>query len=52
MDEYDPWNFPQIVATGTFKRVTPSRRSDANTDNLSMIFEIENIERVIKYPNR
>jgi|GEM_PF-3108763 len=52
MDEYIPWNFPEIVATGKFRRVTPNRKSDTVADNSNLIFEMETVERVIKYPNR
>ena len=51
MEEYNPWNFPRIVATGKFNRVTPNRKSDSVADNSNLIFEMKTVERVIKFPN-
>ncbi len=47
-EEYNPWGFPKIIATGKFKRVTPSRNSDSVADNSDLIFEMEHVESVIK----
>jgi hypothetical protein len=47
-DEYNPWSFPTIIATGKFSRVTPSRKSDSVADNSNLIFETEVVERIIK----
>lgn len=47
-EEYNPWSFPTIIATGKFSRVTPSRESDSVADNSSLIFEMEVVEGVIK----
>jgi len=52
MDEYIPWNFPKIIATGKFKRVTPNRESDAVEDNSDLIFEMDDVEKVISFPNK
>lgn len=51
-DEYHPWNFPKIVATGKFKRVMPNRKSDTVAHNSFLIFEMETVESVISFPNR
>ncbi len=48
VEEYNPWSFPQIVATGKFTRVTPNRKSDTVADNSHLIFEMDAVERVIK----
>lgn len=47
-EEYNPWSFPTIIATGKFRSVTPSRKSDSVEDNLELIFEMEVVEGVIK----
>lgn len=47
-EEYNPWSFPTIIATGKFRRVTPSRDSDSVADNSNLIFEMEVVEGVIK----
>lgn len=47
-EEYNPWSFPRIIATGKFKRVTPSRKSDSVADNSDLIFEMDVIEGVIR----
>ena len=47
-EEYNPWNFPKIIAKGKFTRVTPSRKSDSVADNSHLIFEMEVVEGVIK----
>jgi hypothetical protein len=47
-EEYNPWSFPKIIATGKFRRVTPTRRSDSVEDNSNLIFEMEVIEEVTK----
>jgi hypothetical protein len=51
MDEYVPWPFPKIIATGRFKRVIPNRKSDAVEDNTDLIFEMDDVERVISVSN-
>jgi hypothetical protein len=47
-EEYNPWSFPTIIATGKFRSVTPSRKSDSVEDNSDLIFEMEVVEGVIK----
>jgi hypothetical protein len=48
MEEYHPWSSPKIIATGKFRRVTPTRRSDSVEDNSDLIFEMEDVEGIIK----
>ena len=52
LEEYHPWNFPKIVATGKFKRVVPNRKSDTVADNSFLTFEVETVESVISFPNQ
>lgn len=47
-EEYNPWSFPTIIATGKFRRVTPSRKSDRVVDNSDLIFEMDVVEGVVK----
>jgi hypothetical protein len=47
-DEYNPWSFPKIIATGKFSRVKPSRKSDSVADNSDLIFEMDEVEGIIK----
>jgi len=46
-DEFNPWNFPKIIATGKFSRVTPSHKSDTVADNSNLLFEIDEVEQVL-----
>ena len=46
-DDFNPWSFPKIIATGKFSRVTPSRKSDSVADNSNLLFEMVEVEQVL-----
>jgi hypothetical protein len=46
-DDFNPWSFPKIIATGRFNRVTPSRKSTSVADNSNLLFEIVEVEQVL-----
>jgi len=48
VDEFTGWEFPVIVAVGKFRRVEPSKTSDAVYDNTHLIFEIMNVESAVR----
>lgn len=48
LTEYNPWNFPDIIAVGKFTRVEPSRKSDSLSANTYLHFEILDVEKASK----
>lgn len=48
LTEYNPWDFPEIIAVGKFRRVKPARKSDSVEDNVYLHFEIVAVEKATK----
>ena len=47
--EYNPWDFPEIIAVGKFSRVEPTGKSDSMENNTYLHFEILDVEKASKY---
>ena len=50
LNEYNPWGFPEIIASGKFSRVQPSRKSDSMEDNTYLHFELSEVEKASAEP--